>query len=48
MGAKDFFIGGDLNTELNSEGGEGEFRGFDSLDWSVFMDPNAKEDVTTW
>ena len=34
MGAKDFFIGGDLNIELELEGGNMECHGFDSLDWN--------------
>ena len=45
MGAKDFFIGGDLNIELKMESSwEDEFRGLDSLDWYGLVDLYAKEE----
>ena len=33
IGAKDFFIGCDINTELKLQTGSQDFEGWDSIDW---------------
>lgn len=50
MGAKDFFINGDLNIELKLESGNVEFLVDDSLDWYGLYRPECQEggeDVVT-
>ena len=51
MGAKDFFIGGDLNIELKIEGGNEEFQRLDNLDWCGLCGLECRgggEDVATY
>ena len=51
MGAKDFFICGDLNVELNLENGDKRIEGLDSLDWNGLYGPESRgggEDVVTF
>ena len=51
VGAKDFFIGGDLSTEFRLEGGGEELQGLDSLDWYSLYGLECEgggEDVKTY
>ena len=51
MGAKDFFVGGDLNIELKLEGGREDFEGLDSADWYGLYRPECRgggEDEVTY
>ena len=50
MGAKYYFIGGNINIELKLEGGSADFEGLDSTDWYDFYGPVRRgggEDETT-